>query len=289
MKIKFLCPLAALLLSGNLAAVNIQVGDLPAELQGCHMSGSCFVDLSSFMDVPNTSGSTAQDGTFNPYSMSAFNLIDPVTGRWEYLLRYNLVQPSVSQITDIVQPLTGSVWLRMRRQYDLNNTDPQAGLYFDQVDPLPGNMFFGSTDGLTLEVALSESALSGGSGYERVGCCTEPSYSGNMSLSGDFGAPALTPCVAEGCYASARLDLLYLLFADPDGDGVYDVGINPLDMRGQLFKVSSYDPYGGLEGLGEESSISYYVSTVPVPPALGLFLSGLGLLGGMRCRQSGKQ
>ena len=92
------------------------------------------------------------------------------------------------------------------------------------------------------------------------------------------------PCVADGCYASAQLNLLYLLFSDLDGDGIYGLGINPLDTRGRLFNVSSYDPYGGLEGTGELSSVSYYVSTVPLPPALYLFLSGLGLFGAVKRR-----
>lgn len=269
--------LIGFLLSTNLSAVTIGVSDLPADIQACHTAGTCTVALSSFIDVPNTSGSTSYDGSINPFAMSAFYIANG--GSFGYLLRYNLVEPSVAQIEDTVQPLSGSVWLQTSTQYAPNVSTPQVELYLDHVDPLPPNMFPGHANGLSLDISLSADALFGGAGHQTVACCTDTTYSGNMSIAGSFGSEALSPCLADGCYASARLNLLYLLFSDLDGDGVLQVDINPLDPRGLLFTVDSYDPYGGLEGLGGGSSVSYYVSTVPLPPALYLLGSGLLLLG----------
>ena len=277
---KALFILAGITLSANLYAISIELSELPAEIQACQTTGTCFAFQTSFYDMPNLSGAPASDGSVNPYSMNAFHLVDIGTGQLSVLARYNLVAPSGEQIEDTVQPLAGSVWLRLDTVVETGATTAQADLYLDYVDPTPGNLFFLHPDGLNLEITLSREALLGGSGYQQVGCCEEPSYTGNMSIRGEFAGEALLPCAAEGCFSSARLNLLYVLYSDPDGDGNLELGIDPLDGRNLLFNVGDYDPYGGLEGTGSMSSQSYYVSAVPLPPALYFLGSGLLMLAG---------
>lgn len=274
---------AGITLSTNLSAISVDVSELPADVQACHTAGTCQVILDSFFDMPNTSGSMSADGMVNPFSMNAFYLVDTSNGQLDYLLRYNVVNPSATLLEDTVQLLAGNVWLRADSQYSPGVSTTQ--LYLDRVDPLPWNFFVGHTDGLSLDIELSQQALLGGSGHQQVGCCDEPSYTGNMSILSDMYGEALLPCLAEGCYASAHLNLLYLLFSDPDGDGVLQLDINPFDSRGLLFAVHSYDPYGGLEGTGSGSSQSYYVSSVPLPPAL--YFLGWGLLTLIGCARAG--
>lgn len=269
--------LAGFLLSTNLPAVTIGVSDLPAEIQACHTAGTCTVPLTSFIDVPNTTGSASHDGTIAPYAMSAFYIASGAN--FGYLLRYNLVQPTTALVGDTVQPLGGNAWLWVNSQYATGTSTPTVNLYLDHVNPLPPNLLVGHVDGLNLDISLTTDALASGTGHQTVGCCTDTTYSGNMSIAGSFGSEALLPCLADGCFSAARLNLLYLLFSDPDGDGVIQTDINPLETRGQLFSVSIYDPYGGLEYQGSSSSVSYYVSTVPLPPAMYLLGSGLLLLG----------
>lgn len=277
---KALFMLVGITLSTNLYAITIEFSELPADIQACHTAGTCLAMNSSFYDVLNLSGAPASDGSINPYSMNAFQLYDVGTGQYSVLARYNLVAPSREQIEDTVQPFSGSVWLRVDTVVEAGATTAQAGLYLDHVDPTPANLFFSHADGLSLEITLSREALLGGSGYQQVGCCEEPSYTGNMSILGEFSGEALAPCLAEGCFSSARLNLLYLLYSDPDGDGALQLDFDPFDDRGLLFNVDSYDPYGGLEGTGSTSVQSYYVSAVPLPPALYFLGSGLLMLAG---------
>lgn len=273
--------LAGISLSTNLLAIDIDLADLPSDIQACHTARTCFASLTSFADVPNP-GSLDANGTYNLFSMNAFQVFYPGAGRLDVLARYTLVMPSVELRNDTVQSLTGNVWLQIGSQFTPDVST--ATLYLDHVDPMPANFFPGDSDGSDLAFQLSAGALLGGSGYQSVGCCEDPSYTGNMSVLGDFGGYALAPCVADGCYASARLNLLYLIFSDPDGDGVLQTGINPLDDRGLLFEARSYDPYGGWDYTGSLSSQAFYVTTVPLPPALYLLGSGLLLLAGRRVR-----
>lgn len=265
--------LAGISLSTNLSAINIDLADLPSDIQDCHTAGTCIAVLSSFADVPNP-GSLDANGTYNPFSMNAFQVFYPGDGRLDVLARYTLVTPSAEQIEDTVQSYTGSVWLQVGTQFAPDVST--ATLYLDHVDPMPAHFFPGDSDGSDLAFQLSAGALLGGSGYQSGGCCEEPSYTGNMSVLGDFGGYALAPCLADGCYSSARLNLLYLLFSDPDGDGVMQTDVNPFDDRGLLFEARSYDPYGGWDYIGSLSSQAFYVTTVPLPPAL--YLLGAGLL-----------
>ena len=80
----------------------------------------------------------------------------------------------------------------------------------------------------------------------------------------------LLPCAAEGCVATARLDLLFLDYIDVGGFAL--ASFNSADSGSLLFSVSS-----SFEGTRSQS---YYVSTVPVLPAVWLFITGLlGLIG----------
>lgn len=280
---KALWLLAGISLSTNLSAIPLDVSELPSDIQACQAAGTCNVVLRSFADVPNT-GSVDANGTYNPYRMNAFHVYYPEDGQVDVLARYTLAIPSAERIEDTIQPFTGSVWLRIGSQFTPGVST--ATLYLDRVTPLPASLFPGDYNGPDdLEFALSAGALLGGSGYQSGGCCEDPGYTGNMSVLGDFGGYALAPCLADGCYSSARLNLLYLLFSDPDGDGVMQTDVNPLDNRGLLFQARSYDPYGGWDYTGSLSSQAFYVAAVPLPPALYLLGSGLLMLAGRRARR----
>lgn len=251
-------------LSSPLHAASVSFTDLPANIQTCHFSGTCFVETrSSTIDIPNTTSSTDNNGVANPYAMNAYNLFR--NGVLKSLLQYHIVAPSGDSIGI---PYTGSVWLEVASSYNLTTGNPVMTLYLDKVTPEPVNQLNGHSNGLNIDISMTSQGLLGGSLNQSIGCCTFPSESGNMVLLGDFGGSALLPCVADGCFSAAQLNLLYLDYRSINNQAV--LNFNPADSRGGLFNITT--------SFETTRSQAYYVSTVPVPASVWLLLSGLSAL-----------
>jgi hypothetical protein len=93
-----------------------------------------------------------------------------------------------------------------------------------------------------------------------------------MNLQSDLGGSALAPCLAEGCLATADLNLIYLTYVQSGNTATAQ--FYPTDERRLLYKLTNqYDetPENG----GFSTSQSYYVASVPVPGAVYVFGSGL--------------
>jgi hypothetical protein len=265
---------AILLLLGPVhAALAITVADLPGQLQTCVGDASCFLALSPAADFGN---------------MQAYSYTD--SGGYGYALRYTLTPPSGQQSSySGFTPYTGSVWLTVYNSYDLATDSARVTVYTDTVSPTPANLLIGDSSGLDLSIDMQNAALFSSSGYREVGLDNDLNSidQGTMSLLGDQEVTALLPCLAEGCYSRATLNLLYLSFGD-NGSGRAVLSLDPADTRALLYELESYDPYGydpnTMDTTGTLTKQSYYIATVPLPAACGLLLSGLGLLG-MRCRR----
>jgi len=249
-------------------ARSISITDLPSQLQSCMGSGDCIVDTS----VPFLAF-----GQMEAYSFADNLLGSPVTG---YALRYSLLPPSGEGST----PYGGELWLTVQSSYDLSLDSNLVTVYTDTVSPQPNNILFGDSNGLDIDVAMSNTALLSGSGFELGGLDANNMviYQANMSLQSDFGGDALLPCAAEGCSATADLNLIYINYVQSGNTATLQ--INPGDSRSLLYELTSgYDE--SPENGGYFTSQAYYVAAVPLPPAVWLFGTGLLSLVGMARRK----
>jgi len=202
----------------------------------------------------------------------------PTTG---YALRYSLLPPSgLYDYSAQTQAYAGEVWLTVQDTYTLAADSNRMTVYTDTVSPLPGNLLIGDSNGLDVDIDLSNAALLSGAGYEITGLDDQFNsiYQANMTLRDDSGYnQALLPCLDAGCGSTATLNLLYLIYLDK-GDGTASLFFNSADTRALLYQITnSYDEdpqYGGFD-----NRQSYYVAPVPVPATLWLFVSGLLMLG----------
>ena len=254
-------------------ACAIPVTDLPSQLQDCVAGNDCYV---------NTSTPAASFPGMNAYQFIDNLMTSPRTG---YAVQYSLLPPSgVDSTASGFTPYSGSVWLTVYDSYDLTMDAARVTVYTDKVNPTPANLLIGDSNGLDVAIDMQDAALFSSTGYKEVGLDSDLTSidQGTMNLLGDQGGDALEPCLAEGCYSRARLNLLYLSFTDI-GNGSAMLAFNPADTRALLYQLQLYDPYGydpnTMDTTGTLTRQSYYIATVPLPGAYGLFLSGLGLLG----------
>ncbi len=253
-------------------AASINVTDLPLQLQDCVQTNGCVISAGSSY-------------SFN--GMDAFYYVDDPAGaaRTGYAIRYRLTSPSGRYSNSgLSVPFTDYLWLTVYDSYNLAPDAAPLTVYTDTVSPAPGNLMHGDSDGLDISVEMQNAALLAASAYRLVGLDADLNSidKGTMSVLGDAGDPALLPCLAEDCYAQARLNLLYLSFSD-NGNGIALLTFNAADSRALLYEVRLYDPYGydpdTMDYTGVLTRQSYYIAAVPLPAAIWLFVSGAGLLG----------
>jgi len=261
---------AILLLLGSVRAVlAIPLSDLPSQIQDCVVNGPCSSDFRS--------------PVYDFGNMQAYDYSDGVGSG--YALRYLLTPPSGQDSGDSgFTPYTGYLWLTVYDSYDLTMDAARVTVYTDKVSPTPANLLIGDSNGLDVAIDMQDAALFSSTGYQEVGLDSDLTSidQGTMNLLGDQGGDALEPCLAEGCYSRASLNLLYLLYFD-NGSGSAILAFYPADTRALFYQLQYYDPYGydpnTMDTTGTLTRQSYYIATVPLPAALGLFLTGLGLLG----------
>ena len=265
--------LVLLLLAPIECVHSISLTDLPLQLQTCIGTGECIVD---------TSGPVVTIGQMEAYLFANNLKASPVTG---YALRYSLLPPSGQTSDSGSFAYGGDIWLTVQGSYELALDSNPITVYTDKVTPQPTNILFGDSNGLDIDIVMSNAALLSGSGFELVGLDANnmDTYQANMNLISDFGGNALVPCLAEGCLATAGLNLIYLTYLQSGTTATLQ--FNPSDNRGLLYQLTSdynADPASG----GSFLSQTYYVAAVPLPSTVWLFASGLlGLAGVSRQRK----
>ena len=249
-------------------AWSISVTDLPAQLQACMGSHDCVVD---------TSTPVVSIGTMEAYRFFDNLAGTPVSG---YALRYSLLPRSGLYDYDVLSaPYGGDVWLTVQDTYALAGDSNRVTVYTDTVNPQPVNLLYGDSDGLDVDIDLTNAALLSGAGYEITALDYQGNsiYQANMTLLGDTGlGHALLPCLADGCASTATLNLLYLGYVDA-GNGSALLAFNPADSRNLLYQITN--EYNELPAYGGFDYRQSYYAIVPVPAALWLFLSGFVMLG----------
>lgn len=248
-------PVASILLLSLSAfpytAEAITLSELPAAIQSCIGAGNCVVGLGD---------------AYNSGSASAFLMIDPATGKQDWLMRYGLTLPSGESNSEGVQTGTygGYLWMQVAAAYSASETEHAVTLFLDHVTPAPGS-FFGQSGDLSLFMTSAD-LLAGGAYRIQA----DPGY-------GDYDVGSLTgeipvPCLAEGCRIDAQLNLLQLNYANA-GASIVMTGFDASDTRGLVYSQGSFyfdgdPPYGTTQ--------AFYISAVPEPQVS--WMVGLGLL-----------
>mgnify|MGYP000108945444 CR=1 FL=1 len=241
--------------SSAASAASIGLEDLPNEIQSCVSTQDCFVVMGS---------------TFDHGGTSAFYFNDSGTDKW--LMRYTLFAPSGEN----GNAAHGYVWMSANQQYSAGESFHGVTLYTDAVSPTPTDLWIGRSNDSALSFGVTTADLVAGSGFVVSGLDANntPYAAGNLQTYGDFGASGLISCVAEGCQASAQLNLVnlhYTQYESGELNAVFNVG----DTRALLYTQSfSFDG----SYLGSESSHTtqeYFVQPVPIPAGIVLLASGL--------------
>lgn len=247
-------------------AATVSNSDLPGSIQSCITASTCFVSNTSSYD----------SGT-----ASAFQIIQPTGSGAEFnwLMRYTLVPPSGQSRINPPQTdsFSGYLWMLAKGTYSATETAHPFTLYLDKMSPTPFSMF-GQTGDLSLFMPTAD--LVAGSSYRTYGL----DYYNNSYSFGDLSGEVPEPCVAEGCETHAQLNLVQLTYGN-FGSAISLASFNPSDTRGLVYtQRSSYPGYGGNPSSTINDVQSFYVSAVPVPGAVWLFVSGLAVLVGVMQR-----
>ena len=240
---------------------------VPVNIQSCINNGACFLG-----DISNVS-------TINGNLITSYDFFDIRSGsiQQKTLTEYQLGSASVIDDVDehgqLTQTsITGSIWLEVQQQYSLSDSLHSLSLHFDETTPPTILDVFGSfpTAENELHMQISTEGLLSGQGASRVEIdpilADEP-----YSLFSSEGNRPL-PCLAEGCFVEATLNLLTLQYLN-FGDSINLVTPHPNhqeETRELLFKT----------GTGYYSNYykTYSLAPVPLPPSLLLFISGGVLL-----------
>jgi hypothetical protein len=238
------------------AAQAVSFSELPATIQSCISAGSCLVDYSG--------------GSYNSTTASAFAMVDLPSGKWNWLVRYDLTPPSGQTDINGVQSSTygGYLWMQVANNYSAAETAHPVVLFLDKVTPVPSNLFGQSGD---LSLFMTTADLLAGGAYKTISYVSYDEY-GIVSTGGLSGeTPGL--CLAVGCQTNAQLNLVQLNYQSFGSSGIAMTGFNPTDTRGLVYSQSSSyfngdPPYGTTQ--------SFYITAVPEPETF--WMLGLGLV-----------
>lgn len=237
------------------AAQAVSVSELPATIQSCISAGSCVVDYS---------------GSYNSTTASAFVMVDLPSGKWNWLVRYDLASPSGQTDINGVQSSTygGYLWMQVANNYSAAETAHPVTLFLDKVTPVPGSMFNQSGD---LSLLMTTADLLAGGAYRTQ---ADPGY-------GDFNAGNLSGeipliCVAEGCQINAQINLVQLNYQSSGSSGIAMTGFNAADTRGLVYtqREAYFNPY--VNDNSFNNTQTFYISSVPEPDVT--WLLGIGLM-----------
>lgn len=258
---KKLSGLLILLLSSMTAWAMPVYTVVPANIQNCIDSGSCFLVGVEYV--------AAIDGNqIIAYGLQDFrsgSVIDKVLIEYQVGAASNI--ETFDEYTGIREntSITGSVWLELNRSYSLSESLHNLSLHFDLATPSTVATVWDGSPENELDLLISSEGLLAGQGNASAYCCDgwdEPApLPAPTSLfdSNGFGAHL---CLAEGCFAEATLNLLGLQYINADDTA--SLTYNPDEMRKLL--------YSSAEGFEGYTRTTYTPSRVPVPAALPLFI-----------------
>lgn len=255
----------SLTFSTTAKAATVAISDLPGTIQSCISAATCAVSNVSAYD----------SGTASAFQITQ-NTGSGTENNW--LMRYTLVPPSGQSRTNPSQTdsFSGYLWLLAKSTYSATETSHPFTLYLDKVSPTPFSMYGQSGD---LNLSMPTADLVAGGSYRTYGI----DYSLNSYSLGDLSGDVPLPCLAEGCETHAQLNLAQLTYGDFGSAGIFLTSFNPSDTRGLVFTQSETYPCNGDPTCAVNDLQSFYVSAVPVPATVWLFVSGLaGLIGVMR-------
>lgn len=267
-----LIAIAALLFTSISAAqaATITLNDLPAAVQNCYASGSCFVDMDSAADFQGMSAHRYYD-----YDLNTGTLFDG------WMIRYSLAAPSgnvsasyfdpvvgeLQSLGTMVTPYSGNVWLQASNSYNLADPYHQFTLFTDTVAPLPQNFYNFPADSNVINLGLTTSDLLAGGAF--VFMSGYPDYLMTGSLQ-----RFMFSCVE--CTWRTEINLVFLDYSTGT------LSFNPGDQRSLLLGQGDKDFLSGSYSIDQ-----LYVQAVPLPAAFPLLCTGLALLGvsGLRRRK----
>jgi len=244
---------SSLLASFSAQAAVLNPADLPGAIQGCEATANCSANTASHLDLP---GMTAVE--VSRYDAGTGTL----TQSW--LLRYDLFAPSSNRYWDnydgtggttTVTPYTGNIWMEAPQLLDLSGAN-LFSVYTDQISPDPdsGNPVPDST--FVFSMAALD-AMNGGASYYNSG---NDGSGAPVIEQGNLGVvDGIFTCVE--CGIDVSLNLIGLDYSS--GAASFTA-----DGRAQLLQYSDFfDTFS--------SDRNFYVSPVPVPASVWLFVSGL--------------
>lgn len=238
------------------SAKAVSISELPATIQSCIAAGSCAVNY---------------PGSYDSGTASAFEMVDLPSGKWNWLVRYNLVPPSGQTVIGGGQntAFSGYLWMQVASNYSAAETAHPVTLFLDKVTPVPGSIFGQGGD---LSYFMSTADLLAGGAYKTISYVSyEPD--GIVSEGGLSGDILL--CLAVGCQTSVQVNLLQLKYQNFGSAGVSMTGFDASDTRGLVYSQSSSyltgNPYTDYS-----ASQSFYITAVPEPETF--WMLGFGLV-----------
>ncbi len=261
--------IALLISSFSAFAMPMLPSNLPAAIESCLLD---FCDLSRAEFTTQISNNSITAYGFDDYRSGTLQekvLIEYQLGSASNIIRRDNFSAETN--TNI----TGSIWLEISRQYSLSDSLHSLSLHFDQATPTQLSTFDSAPLQGEFGLLITTDGLFASQGYSEATCCDDMDNDPIPSLFDSAGQRPI-PCAAEGCFASATLNLLGLEFININNTAqlTYNTGEN----RRLLFSSHSSFKNSSLDGDSSYISTNTLATVVPIPAALPLFLSGWLLL-----------